>query len=49
MNLGKIVSWKADKGFGFIQPDGTRHRDQQIFFHISYNPFSNSNTTKTSS
>ena len=35
MNRGKIVSWKADKGFGFIQPDGTRHRDQQIFFHIS--------------
>lgn len=35
MSRGKIVSWKADKGFGFIQPDGTRHRDQQIFFHIS--------------
>lgn len=29
---GKIVSWKANKGFGFISPEG---RSEQIFFHIS--------------
>jgi cold shock CspA family protein len=29
---GKIVSWKDDKGFGFIRADG---KNGQIFFHIS--------------
>lgn len=29
---GKIISWKDDKGFGFISPEGTK---EQIFFHIS--------------
>jgi len=29
---GKIVSWKDDKGFGFISPEG---KNEQIFFHIS--------------
>ncbi|ATP09098.1 hypothetical protein CF134_04820 [Aeromonas salmonicida] len=29
---GKIVSWKDDKGFGFITADG---QNERIFFHIS--------------
>ena len=29
---GKIVSWKDDKGFGFITPEG---KSEQVFFHIS--------------
>ncbi len=29
---GKIVSWKDDKGFGFISPEG---KNEQVFFHIS--------------
>lgn len=29
---GKIVSWKDDKGFGFITADG---QSERIFFHIS--------------
>src|SRR5690606_34017481 len=29
---GKIVSWKDDKGFGFISPQG---KNEQVFFHIS--------------
>lgn len=29
---GKIVSWKDDKGFGFITPEG---KNEQVFFHIS--------------
>ena len=29
---GKIVSWKDDKGFGFISPEG---KSEQVFFHIS--------------
>lgn len=29
---GKIVSWKDDKGFGFISPEG---ENEQVFFHIS--------------
>lgn len=29
---GKITSWKDDKGFGFIRPDG---KNEQVFFHIS--------------
>lgn len=29
---GKIISWKDDKGFGFINPEG---KSEQVFFHIS--------------
>lgn len=29
---GKIISWKGDKGFGFISPDD---QSEKIFFHIS--------------
>ena len=29
---GKITSWKDDKGFGFISPEG---KSEQVFFHIS--------------
>ncbi|WP_425914986.1 cold shock domain-containing protein [Pseudomonas sp. GWSMS-1] len=29
---GKIISWKDDKGFGFITPEG---KSEQVFFHIS--------------
>lgn len=29
---GKIVSWKEEKGFGFIAPEG---QNEQVFFHIS--------------
>lgn len=29
---GKIISWKDDKGFGFISPEG---KSEQVFFHIS--------------
>lgn len=29
---GKIISWKEDKGFGFITPDG---QSEKVFFHIS--------------
>src|SRR5690606_23022714 len=29
---GKIISWKDDKGFGFISPEG---KNEQVFFHIS--------------
>lgn len=29
---GKVVSWKDDKGFGFISPEG---KNEQVFFHIS--------------
>ena len=29
---GKITSWKDEKGFGFITPDG---KNEQVFFHIS--------------
>ncbi|WP_313107123.1 cold shock domain-containing protein [Stutzerimonas nitrititolerans] len=29
---GKIVSWKDEKGFGFISPEG---KNEQVFFHIS--------------
>lgn len=29
---GKIISWKDDKGFGFITPDS---QNEQVFFHIS--------------
>lgn len=29
---GKIISWKNDKGFGFITPDG---QSERVFFHIS--------------
>jgi cold shock CspA family protein len=29
---GKITSWKDEKGFGFITPDG---KNEQFFFHIS--------------
>src|SRR5690606_9004536 len=29
---GNIVSWKDDKGFGFISPEG---KSEQVFFHIS--------------
>jgi cold shock CspA family protein len=29
---GKIISWKDDKGFGFITPDG---QNERVFFHIS--------------
>ena len=29
---GKIISWKDDKGFGFISTEGQR---EQVFFHIS--------------
>lgn len=32
---GKIVTWFADRGFGFIQPEGTRERSQQVFMHHS--------------
>lgn len=29
---GKIIQWKDDKGFGFIQPDDG---SQKLFFHVS--------------
>tara|TARA_R110002167_G_scaffold142776_2_gene331647 strand:- start:69 stop:806 length:738 start_codon:yes stop_codon:yes gene_type:complete len=29
---GKVISWKDDKGFGFIRPEGKK---EQVFFHIS--------------
>ena len=29
---GKVVSWKEDKGFGFINPE---NKSKQVFFHIS--------------
>jgi cold shock CspA family protein len=29
---GKITTWKDDKGFGFIRPEG---KSEQVFFHIS--------------
>ncbi|MGY8868913.1 MAG: cold shock domain-containing protein [Pseudomonadales bacterium] len=29
---GKVVQWKEDKGFGFIQPDSG---SEKLFFHIS--------------
>lgn len=32
MMKGTIVSWKGDKGFGFINPEG---KAEQVFFHIS--------------
>jgi len=35
MANGKIVAWKEDKGFGFIQPEGTNAREEQLFFHIN--------------
>lgn len=32
---GKIIKWFENKNFGFIQPDGTRGRDNQVFMHGS--------------
>lgn len=32
MNQGQIVSWKDDRGFGFIKPN---HGGQEVFLHIS--------------
>jgi cold shock CspA family protein len=29
---GKVISWKDDKGFGFINPEG---KSDQVFFHVS--------------
>lgn len=29
---GRLISWNADKGFGFVQPE---HSKQQIFAHIT--------------
>lgn len=34
MAKGKIVFWKEEKGFGFIQPEGTAAREDQVFCHI---------------
>ena len=32
---GKIIRWKDDKGFGFIEQTDNNWQDQAIFFHIS--------------
>ncbi len=32
---GTIVKWNQDRNFGFIQPEETRGRDEQIFMHRS--------------
>lgn len=34
MQKGEIVKW-MDRGFGFIQPDGTQGRSDQVFVHKS--------------
>ncbi len=35
MPKGKIIVWKEEKGYGFIQPEGTEAREDQLFCHIS--------------
>ena len=35
MQKGTIAKWMKEKGFGFIQPENTQNRDDQIFAHSS--------------
>lgn len=30
---GTIVTMKKEKGYGFIRPDGTEERKEDLFFH----------------
>ena len=32
--IGTVKNWNAEKGFGFIIPDGSKTREEEVFVHV---------------
>lgn len=35
MPTGSVITFKADKGYGFIRPQGAENNDDNVYVHIT--------------